>query len=111
VKFSPVELTQTYKGKNLRFAALCSRGKADELLIADTVPEGIRSVFLSQAREWRPLETGRNGLKYDDMADVLSYATDPALDHYEMSEKMREWSPYRRQEEDPELSGSRYVRW
>jgi hypothetical protein len=110
-KYTPVELTQTYKGKNLRFAALCSRGKADELLIAETVPQAIRDVFLAQAREWRPLDTGRNSLKYDDLADCLSYATDPALDQYAMSEKMQEWSPFRREETTEMMQGGRYVRW
>lgn len=111
VKYSPVDLEGTYKGKQLRFGVLCSRARADEFLIGETVPPDVRKVFLDQAREWRSLESGRNGLKHDDMADVVSYATDPALNHYEMSEKMREWSPYRVPEDDGPQHGSRYVSW
>jgi hypothetical protein len=111
VKFSPVELESTYKGKQLRFGVLCSRARADEFLIGETVPVDIRDAFLAQAREWRSLDSGRNGLKHDDMADVVSYATDPAISRYEMSEKMQEWSPYKESVDDVPTSGSRYVTW
>ena len=111
VKFTPIELEGTYKGKQLRFGVLCSRARADEFLIGETVPSDVRQAFLDQAREWRSLESGRNGLKHDDMADVVSYATDPAISRYEMSEKMMEWSPYRTVDEDGPSTGSRYVQW
>jgi hypothetical protein len=111
VKYSPVELTVTNRGKNTRFSALCSRAKADEFLIADSVPAEIRQTFLEQARAWRPLPNGRNGLKYDDLADVVSYATDPALDQYARSEADEEWSPFRKREEDGPTQGTRYVSW
>ena len=100
VKYMPVELEGTYKGKQLRFGVLCSRARADEFLIGETVPSDVRQSFLDQAREWRSLESGRNGLKHDDMADVVSYATDPALNRYEMSEKMQEWQAFLT-DEDP----------
>jgi hypothetical protein len=111
VKFTPIELETTYKGKQQRFGALCAKAIGDEFLMGETVPEGIRAIFLEQAREWRKLATGRNGLKYDDMADVVSYCCDPALSSYEMSEKMQEWSPYRQPEDEEFTQGGRYVRW
>jgi hypothetical protein len=111
VKYTPITLESTYKGKQLRFGVLCSRARADEFLIGESIPVDVRQSFLDQAREWRSLESGRNGLKHDDMADVCSYATDPALDRYEMTEKMQEWSPYRESVDDEPRSGSRYVTW
>jgi len=111
VKYTPIKLESTYKGKQVRFAALCSRAVSDEFLIGESVPEHIRKVFLDQAREWRSLEGGRNGLKHDDVADVVSYATDPAINQYEMSEKMQEWSPFRHNPTEPPMSGSRHVKW
>jgi hypothetical protein len=111
VKYTPIELETTYKGKQQRFGFLCAKARGDEFLIGETVPEPMRQVFYDQAREWRSLESGRNGLKHDDMADVVSYCCDPALSQYEMSEKMKEWSPYRSEVDDAPLSGSRYVTW
>lgn len=111
VKFQKIDFTQTYKGKNLRFAALCSRAKSDELLLCETTPKPFMDEFLSQAREWRPLDSGGNALRYDDCADVVSYATDPALDSYTMIESGAEWSPFRTPETQEPMSGGRYVRW
>lgn len=107
VKYQAVELTQTYKGKNLRFGALCSRAKADEFLICETVPAEFLDEFLRQAREWRPLESGGNALKYDDCADVVSFATDPALDAYTQIEDDTEgWSPFDLSHDDRVYSSS-----
>ena len=111
VKVQFIELETTYKGKQQRFGALCAKARGDEFLIGATVPEPMRQIFLDQAREWRSLESGRNGLKHDDMADAVSYCCDPALSQYEMSEKMREWSPYRNEVDESPTNGSRYVSW
>ena len=111
VKVQFIELETTYKGKQQRFGALCAKARGDEFLIGETVPSDIKQAFLDQAREWRALATGRNGLKHDDMADVVSYCCDPALGNYEMSEKMQEWSPFRQKEEEAPLRGSRHVTW
>jgi hypothetical protein len=77
-----VKLANTYKGKNVQFSALCSRAERDELLILDTIPEEFRAGTLHQCREWRALDSGRNALKYDDRANALSFACDPALQEY-----------------------------
>ncbi len=82
VGYSQVKLKATYKGKNTQFAALCSRAERDEFLILDTIDEDFRAGTLFQCREWRPLESGRNALKYDDRANALSFACDPALQEY-----------------------------
>jgi hypothetical protein len=71
----------------------------------------MRQIFLDQAREWRSLESGRNGLKHDDMADAVSYCCDPALSQYEMSEKMQEWSPFRSDTQDESFHGTKHVHW
>jgi hypothetical protein len=100
------------KGKNLRFGALCSRAAADEFLICtETIKPDMLEEFLRQAREWRPLATGRNALKYDDLADVVSYSTDMAINVYEVDEAVPEWSPFKKPVDDDLVHGSRYVRW
>ena len=112
VKYTPVELKSSMKNKNNRFAALCSRAQADEFLICqETIVPVMLEDFLKQAREWRPLPTGRNSLKYDDLADVVAYSCDPAVDVYTVDEKVEEWSPYREPERDQMSQGGRYVRW
>jgi hypothetical protein len=107
-----IELEGTYRGKNARFGALASRAKNDEFLIADTVPGDFLEVFLEQARTWRPLPNGRNGLRFDDAADVVSMATDPAFSsYYPVWQPTGEaWSPFKEREVE-ETSGSRHVQW
>lgn len=78
VPFNPVDLSMTYKGKNVQFKALADKAAQDEFLICETVPEQELDLFLQQARQWRPLPGGRNSLKFDDHANVVSFATDPA---------------------------------
>jgi len=90
VSYTPVKLSQTYKGKNAQFGALCSRAEQDEFLILDTIDETFRSETLYQCREWRPLESGRNALKYDDRANALSFLCDPALQEYAPQGQMHE---------------------
>lgn len=111
VKYTPVDLRSSLKGKNTRFGALCSRAKADEFLICqETINPEMLEKFLHQAREWRPLPTGRNSLKYDDLADVVSYCADPAIDVYEVDEEVPQWGPYHQPEQETER-GTLHVRW
>jgi hypothetical protein len=73
-----LELKGTYRGnaKNIYFSALASAAKSGEFMISDGCNREFLDMFLAQAREWRPLETGGNGLRYDDCANVVSFATD-----------------------------------
>jgi len=73
-----LELEGTYRGnaKNIYFAALASAANSGEFVISDGCSREFLDMFLAQAREWRPLETGGNGLRYDDCANVVSFATD-----------------------------------
>ena len=84
VGYNPLKLKNTYKGKNQYFASLASKAERDEFLMCETVPDEFREEFLKQARNWRPIGTGKNALKFDDVANCVSFATDPGL---------REWSP------------------
>ena len=82
IGYTPVKLKATYKGKNTQFGALCSRAERGEFFILDTIDEEHRAATLAQCREWRPLESGRNSLRYDDEANALSFACDPGLQEF-----------------------------
>ena len=73
-----LELEGTYRGqaKNLYFAALASAMRSGEFVIYEGCDRAFLDMFLNQAREWRPMENGGNGLRYDDCANVVSFATD-----------------------------------
>lgn len=113
VRHSPIDLTLTYKGKNQYFAKLAEKARQGEFLIADSVPEEFLEGFLYQCREWRPMPGGKNSLKLDDRANVVSFGCDPCFSRYARSilpERDDSLSPYRRQEE-PEYGGTRHVAW
>lgn len=106
-----IDLTMTYKGKNIQFKALADRAKMDELLIAETVPKDFLDPFLQQARDWRPLPGGRNTNKFDDHANVVSFATDPVfLKYAPVSFYGYEESPWEKTAIPNEL-GTRHVRY
>jgi hypothetical protein len=116
VGFTPVKLEGTYRGgsKNAYFAALASLAKNDEFLICDeTCNKDFLATFLEQAREWRPMDNGRNALRFDDCANVVSFACDPAI--LQMAPVVDEgftFNPFRQPEREPEAArGSRYIRW
>ena len=96
--YHPVRLLHTYRGKNQYFASLTSRAKSDEFLIADSVPPDFLDEFLEQARHWRPLGPGKNGLKYDDVANAVSFATDTGLQEY--APKVEMFDPFDEMYED-----------
>lgn len=76
-----LEMKGTYRGnaKNIYFAALASAAASGEFVISDGCDKSFLEMFLGQAREWRPLESGGNGLRYDDCANVVSFGTDPVF--------------------------------
>jgi hypothetical protein len=97
-----VKLANTYKGKNVQFRGLADKALRDEFLICETVPPDFLRTFLDQAREWRPLSSGRNSLKYDDVANCVSFSVDPALQEYAPQPMLRD--PF--DALDEELEGS-----
>jgi len=116
VSFSPVKLEGTYRGqaKNSYFAALASLAKNDEFLIcAETCDKEFLEAFLAQAREWRPLDNGGNGLRYDDCANVVSFATDPAIISLApIVPEDHTWSPFQRLDRDEGYSnGTQRIHW
>jgi hypothetical protein len=69
--------------KNLRFAALADwAGSGRFYICKSTMSENDLELFLSQARGWLPLPSGKNTLPYDDRADVVARLTDPALQEF-----------------------------
>ncbi len=113
VKYTPIDLQGTYRGggKNAYFATLCSRARSDEFLISESCPARFLDAFLSQSRNWLPLPGGRNSLRYDDIANVVSFATDPALGYGAEEPTLIELTPFTRMEQKPQHEGSRYVQW
>jgi hypothetical protein len=100
--------------KNVYFAALASSASSGEFTICqDTCDKDFLKYFLDQAREWRPMDGGKNGLRYDDCANVVSMAFDPAFrTRAPMTNHVTEWSPYKPAEVDRGYEhGGRYVRW
>ena len=76
--------------KNDRFGNLCSWAKQLRFYICgETVPEAELEKFLTQARGWLPMPNGRNTLRFDDVADVVSRITDPALQMFSPHETAR----------------------
>lgn len=114
VVYSPLILTgqRNANSKNVYFSSLASMASADEFMICDSVPEKFMEGFLDQCRNWRPSSTG-NGLRYDDRANVVSFATDPAvLSLAPYVDEEFTWSPYKEMDDKEEaVSGTRYVQW
>lgn len=114
-KYRAVKLAGTYRGqaKKTYFAALCSKAKDDEFLIAETVPPDELDPFIEQCRNCVFLGDGfRNNLKLDDRMNVVSFLTDPEVARLTpLIEEEKSWSPFSRNEPELESTGSRYVRW
>jgi hypothetical protein len=116
VPFNPVTLSGTYRGnaKNAYFSALASLAKNDEFLIcAESCDKDFLDTFLAQAREWRPQDNGGNALRYDDCANVVSFATDPeVMTLAPVVDQEFTWSPFKEMEEgEMAAAGTRHVRW
>lgn len=114
-KYRAVKLAGTYRGqaKKTYFAALCSKAKEDEFLIADSVPKIELDLFLEQVRNCVFVGDGfRNNLKLDDRMNVVSFVTDPEIARLApVIAPEKEWSPFLKKEDDLPQHGSRYVRW
>ena len=93
-------------------ANLAERAKNTEFLICETVPEAFLEGFLHQARGWRPLSSGRNSLKLDDRANVVSFAVDPVFRRYTQEVVDADPIPSAFRREDRAYAhGGRYVRY
>jgi hypothetical protein len=107
-------LKQTYNAnaKNAYLVALCDRAKMDEFLICDRVPADLRAEFLAQMRGFMPLPDGRTGIPFDDLANAVSFATDPYFrGRFPIVTEEDEWSPFKSNEVEEPTHGSRYIRW
>jgi len=82
VSFNYEPLEATYRGKNLQFGLLAGRGKLGEVYMFNTIPGEELSALLAQMRKWRGLPGGKNGLRFDDRANVFSFLLDPAVMKY-----------------------------
>ena len=113
VRHREYDLTMTSKGKNIQFANLAEKARRGEFLIADSVPNEFLKEFLEQCRGWRPLPGGRNSLRHDDRANVVSFACDPVFRSYApqvMNEEAPSFNPFKRPEAAP-MRGARWVQW
>ena len=72
--------TKKADAKNYRVASLASRARQLEFLIVEGCPQMFLDAFFEQVRPYRKTAPGRNNLQHDDVVDVVSYATDPAID-------------------------------
>jgi len=114
VRHAPIDLTLTYKGKNQYFARLAEKARNGEFIIADSCPDAFVEGFLAQAREWRALPGGRNNLRLDDRANVVSFATDPCFAPYArqiLQEVESPLSALYRQNQERYQYGGRYVQF
>jgi hypothetical protein len=91
--------------------ALADRAKAQEVIVCDTFP--LKEEFFGQMRGFMPLPDGRTGIPFDDLANAVSFATDPYFkNRYQaVDEAFSGWSPYRSEESEDVKMGSRYVQW
>ncbi len=102
--------------KNVRFGMLASWAESGRFFICeDTVDPEVLERLFGQLEFWRPLPGGDNTLPHDDLADVVSRATDPLLASWTPPEVVRAtqplWSPFKRQDENEGTQGVRHIRW
>ena len=84
------------------------RAAQEEFYICESCPDEVVEKFLFQARNWRPVAIGKNTLRNDDCADVVSYATDPSLEEYIPSSQMIQDELEEEAEYEQEEPRSRY---
>lgn len=103
--------------KNQRFEKLCDKARAGEFLISKSVPEAFltgdndRFGFIPQVRNWRVLVKGRNTLRFDDRADIVSRCTDSELQRFAPKEDLPPDYPWWREDKEPEFTwGTKHVR-
>jgi hypothetical protein len=82
IRCALLSLASTNKAdsKNYRAASLASRARQMEFSVCESVPSMFLAKFYEQIRPYRKTAPGKNNLKHDDVVDVVSYATDPAVD-------------------------------
>lgn len=110
VSFANIDLTQTYEGKNRQFRMLADKAKQGEFLICEeTCDPAFLAAFLDQARNWRPVGK-KNSLKFDDAANAVSFAMDPAMLQYAPMPLLAspDWNESGEQEQNAEHGRSRY---
>lgn len=75
-----VEFETTQRGKNARFSSFVSRAKMGQVLFCEELCDRLfLERLLTQARRWRPNDSGGNGLPHDDFADIAAYSVDPGV--------------------------------
>jgi hypothetical protein len=79
IKFKSINIANA---KNVRFATLASIAREQRFYICETCPREFVDRFLEQARNWREVGRGRNANRFDDVADVVSRCTDPAVQEF-----------------------------
>jgi hypothetical protein len=104
--------------KNQRFEKLTDMARVGEFYICRSCPEtfvegdGDKLGFLPQARGWRALARGRNSLRYDDRADIVSRCTDSELWRYAPKQEAVPYYPWwdNQEQQDEFTWGTRHVR-
>jgi hypothetical protein len=88
--------------KQVYFAALCALARNSEFKICvETCDREFLKQFLQESQGWLPLPGGGNGLKYDDCANVVSFATDAGVKPFiPLIDDEEPWSPYRDREQE-----------
>jgi len=90
--------------------ALADRAKTRELIVCDSFP--LKEEFWGQMRGFMPLPDGRTGIPFDDLANAVSFATDPYFrNRYQAVGEEWTYSPYRKEVDEGPTNGSRYVQW
>jgi hypothetical protein len=105
-------LKSTYnaKAKCSYLIALADRAKQVEVVVCDSFP--LKDEFWGQMRGFMPLPDGRTGIPFDDLANAVSFATDPYFrNRYQAVGEEWSYSPYRKEVDDGPSNGSRYVQW
>jgi len=70
-------LKSTYNSnaKQSYLTALADRALSAEVVICESFP--LKDEFLAQMRGYMPLPNGGTGIRFDDLANAVSFATDP----------------------------------
>ena len=105
-----LKATYNAKAKCNYINALADRAKQGEVLVCDSFP--LKDEFWGQMRRFLPLPDGRTGIPFDDLVNAVAFATDPYFkNRYQAVGEEWSWSPYRKEVDEEEAMGSRYVSW
>jgi hypothetical protein len=107
-----LKMTYNARAKNAYLTALADRARQAEVIVCDTFPRELLDVFWGQMRGFMPLPDGRTGIPFDDLANAVSFATDPYFrNRFQAVEEEWSYSPYRETLDETSSHGSRYVAW